>query len=230
MVYDNDRPEMVKLVPQSARRLLDVGCATGRFGDAVHAIDPTMELWGIDPTPPPRGRAQPYRSRIVGSFPDDIPPAERFDCVVFNDILEHLVDPWDALRQTHRFLTSAASVVLSIPNVRHIWVLRPLVFGGRWDYQDGGLLDRTHLRFFTRSTAIELLESTGYVVDHVKGIQWAGYGGRLTSANRLLRGRLDEFVTQQYAIVAHAADQQVGSRSALGGAEMPSEHSEQPDR
>ncbi|HEY6317191.1 MAG TPA: class I SAM-dependent methyltransferase [Acidimicrobiia bacterium] len=202
MDYDLERAEMLEFIPASTRRLLEVGCETGRFGAALRAAYPAMEIWGIDPTPSPPNRPQAYQTRIVGSFPADIADGEKFDCVVFNDVLEHLIDPWDALRRTHSFLRPDAVVVVSIPNVRHISVLRPLLIGGRWDYRDCGILDRTHLRFFTRATAIELLRSTGYAVERVQRLQWAGSErGRVAVANRILRGRLDDFLAQQYAIV-----------------------------
>jgi 2-polyprenyl-3-methyl-5-hydroxy-6-metoxy-1,4-benzoquinol methylase len=205
MIYDTDRPEMLELVPASAQRVLDVGCATGRFGASLRAAYPRMELWGIDPTPPPADRPQAYQTRLVGQFPDGIADGERFDCIVFNDVLEHLVDPWAALERTHSHLLPGGVIVVSIPNVRHIWVLHDLIFHGRWDYEEKGLLDRTHLRFFTRSTAIELLQSTGYAVDTVKRIEWEGVEGRVAFANRVLRGRLDEFLAHQYALVGHPA-------------------------
>jgi SAM-dependent methyltransferase len=196
---------MLRFIAPSARRVLDVGCSTGRFGAALRDHYPEMEVWGIDPTPHPSDRPQPYATRLVGEFPADVPSSEKFDCIVFNDVLEHLVDPWSALRQAHAHLTSRAEVVVSVPNVRHVWVLRPLLLEGRWDYQDEGILDRTHLRFFTRSTAIELLETTGYVVREVHGIEWeddARTQGRLGLVNRILRGRLDDLFAQQFALVA----------------------------
>jgi SAM-dependent methyltransferase len=212
--YDSyDRSEMLEFVPASASTLLDVGCASGRFGGALRARFPSMEIWGIDPSPPRHDRDQPYTTRLVGSFPDDIADGVAFDCVVFNDVLEHMVDPWEALERTHRILTERAKVVVSIPNVRHVQVLRPLILEGRWDYRDEGILDRTHLRFFTRATAMELLESTGFVVERVERLRWTGTGtsGRVATLNRALRGRLDDFLAQQFALVARS------SRVASGG-------------
>lgn len=206
MIYDTDRPEMLQLIPASARKVLDVGCATGRFGESLRTLHPAMEVWGIDPTPHPADRPQPYRNRLVGTYPESLPASETFDCVVFNDVLEHLVDPWSALRQTHAHLRPGGSIVISIPNVRHIWVLRPLLLEGKWEYQDWGILDRTHLRFFTRSSAIALVESSGFHVDEVRRIQWEGGGGRVAFANRILRGRLDDFLAQQFAMVAHPSE------------------------
>jgi SAM-dependent methyltransferase len=204
--YDRERPEMLEFIPASARRILDVGCSTGRFGTALRASRLDLDaLWGVDPTPD-LGREGPYDVRIAGSFPQDIPVGAMFDCVIFNDVLEHMVDPWDALERTRSFLAPGGVVVVSMPNVRHVSVVQPLLMSGRWDYCDEGILDRTHLRFFTRATAIELLESTGYSVEMVQPIRWSGarIARWLVRLNRLLRGRLDDFFPQQYALVARA--------------------------
>ena len=105
---------------------------------------------------------------VAGRFPDDIGPEDGpFDCVVFNDVLEHLVDPWEALRRTKALLTGSGTVVAVIPNIRHVRAVLPLLVRGRWDYADTGLLDRTHLRFFTKASMIELFETTGYTVEAI---------------------------------------------------------------
>lgn len=103
---------------------------------------------------------------VSGSYPEALPPRQ-FDAIVFNDVLEHLVDPWSALRESKSFLTDGGMVIASIPNVRHYSVIKPLVVSGRFEYQDAGLLDRTHLRFFTFTSSVDLFESTGFRVTHV---------------------------------------------------------------
>src|SRR4029079_574396 len=158
--YTEDRSDMVRYVPTEVQRLLDVGCATGSFADALCRERIGVEVWGIDPIPLPPGHEDAsLRRRIVGHFPEDLPAAERFDCVVFNDVLEHMVDPWGALAAAGDILGGPRVVVASIPNVRNAAaVIQPLVLRGRWDYSDYGILDHTHLRFFTRSTIIEMFE------------------------------------------------------------------------
>lgn len=89
------------------------------------------------------------------------------DLLLCLDVLEHLVDPWETLRRLAALLRPNGVLVASIPNVRYYRVLLPLMLGGRWDYQDSGILDRTHLRFFTRATAIELVESAGFSIEQV---------------------------------------------------------------
>ena len=101
-----------------------------------------------------------------GFYPDalaEVPGS--FDCVSFNHVLEHMVDPWQALRATKERLAPGGVIVGELPNVRHLPFLVDLALRGRFDYVDSGLLDRTHLRFFTRSSAHDLFTSSGYEVE-----------------------------------------------------------------
>jgi 2-polyprenyl-3-methyl-5-hydroxy-6-metoxy-1,4-benzoquinol methylase len=202
MRYDEARPEMLPFIPTGTTRLLDVGCDTGRFATQLRAYVPSAELWGIDPEPVAEASDDPYDRRICGLYPDDLPEAEPFDCIVFNDVLEHMVDPWEVVSRCREHLSSAGVVVASIPNVRNVKVLRPLVFRGEWQYEDSGLLDRTHLRFFTRSTATELFTDNGYDIEQVVPIRMQAETGKLGRLNQMLGGRLDELFTERFAVVA----------------------------
>ncbi len=196
--YDLTRSEIATYIPPKASRVLEVGCATGRFSEVLRDRLPDAELVGVDPDPPVR--AHSYDRRIVGRFPDDV-ELSAYDCVVFNDVLEHQVDPWTMLRDTRGFLSDRGRVVASIPNVRHVKVIRPLLVQGRWDYKDVGILDRTHLRFFTRSTIIELFESSGYEVETIDPMNLTDRG-RWGWVHRVTGGALTQFLATQYAVVA----------------------------
>ena len=165
--WSESRPHVANLVPPGARRVLDVGCNDGTFGAGLLARQPGREVWGIEPHDLD---AQAAAARLTGVAQGFYPEAlERvpgtFDCVSFNHVLEHMVDPWDALRATRERLAPEGVVVGELPNVRHLPLIADLALRGRFDYVDSGLLDRTHLRFFTRSSAHDLFASTGYVVD-----------------------------------------------------------------
>lgn len=173
----SERHEVVPLVPEDAKVILDVGCGLGGFGYSLRQANPSRELWGIEEHAETAVEAEPfYDHLVVGSFPfalDDRAPL--FDCIVFNDVLEHMVDPWSALRASHVLLSPGGTIVASIPNVRYVRTLFDLVLRGDWTYTNAGVLDRTHLRFFTRRTAVRLLEETGFQVEHVSGINWIGH-------------------------------------------------------
>jgi 2-polyprenyl-3-methyl-5-hydroxy-6-metoxy-1,4-benzoquinol methylase len=143
---------------------------------------------------------------IVGRYPDDIPAGQTFDCVVFNDVLEHMDNPWSALEATIEHLAPGGAVVASIPNVRNVEVVYPLLTRGTWRYRDQGLLDRTHLRFFTKSSMRELFEESGFAVIQQIPIRTHGKKrSRIAGAAHLLGQRGEEFLTVQYGLVARVA-------------------------
>ena len=198
-----ERLEVAAVVPPVGR-LLDVGCHEGRFGEVIAARG--AEVWGIEPD---EDRATVAASRlhrvVVGSYPQDFPPEERFDCIVFNDVLEHMPDPQSALTAAKRQLAPNGCIVASIPNVRHVSVVTSLALRGRWDYQDWGILDRTHLRFFTKATMKELFQRSGLQVERQEPSTW----GRARGKRRilaLLGKRSEEFLAVQYLIVARPDD------------------------
>ena len=169
--YGHERPEVAALVPQSARQVIDVGCGRGEFGRALKAARPDVQVRGIEPASDEAERARAVLDDVlVGTAESPLPAGwPRPDCVVFADVLEHLVDPWAVLRAYHGLLAPGGSLVVSIPNVAHRTVVGPLL-QGHWKYVPAGVLDRTHLRFFTRETAIEMLERSGFHVRHVERV------------------------------------------------------------
>ena len=199
VIYDFRRGEMLRFLPPHLKSLLDVGCASGRFLGAVRERFPDADLWGIDPVAYDIGEDDAFH-RVVGRYPDDLPGGRQFDCIVFNDVLEHLVDPWEALRETAPLLAPGGAVVASIPNIRNVDILRGLVIHGRWEYVDKGILDRTHLRFFTRSGIVDLFERAGWQVHSIDPLNIKGRPRH--AINRLTRGKLSGFLAEQFAVVA----------------------------
>jgi 2-polyprenyl-3-methyl-5-hydroxy-6-metoxy-1,4-benzoquinol methylase len=187
------RTEMLSFVPPAARTLLDVGCHLGGFGQTLRRDDPSRQLWAVEADPEHAARASPhYDHMVVGTYPDALAGiTTKFDCVVFNDVLEHMVDPWAAVRDTMSYLSPRGVVVASIPNVRHVKIVTKLVLWGDWTYTDMGVLDRTHLRFFTQRTIRSLFADCGYVIERLEGINSIGHTRfRLWKAFPLLFGEL----------------------------------------
>lgn len=148
--YRNTRPEVAQHVPRSTRRLLDVGCGGGDFGYALKQRG-LNEVHGIELVERACNDARKVLdSALLGNIEEmDLPYEDGyFDCITFSDVLEHLRDPVSALKKAARVLASDGTMVMSIPNVRFHQVLTMLL-DGRWKYEDAGILDRTHLRFFT---------------------------------------------------------------------------------
>ena len=94
------------------------------------------------------------------------------DVILCMDVLEHLVDPWAVLQKLTPLLANKGVIIASIPNIQHYRVLKDLVFRGKFEYQEDGILDRTHLRFFTRRSAIGLMTSTGLTVQNVQDLHY----------------------------------------------------------
>lgn len=186
--FTHSRPEVRDLVPADARIVVDVGCGAGAMGAALKSERPGIEVRGIEPNADAASRARAVLDDVA------VAPGERAmppswptpDCVVLADVLEHMVDPWGALRDWRSRLAPGGSVVVSLPNVGH-WSVVEALSTGRWDYADDGLLDRTHLRFFTRATAVEMLEEAGF---EIVGMFRAILFPHTVKGNRLWRPRV----------------------------------------
>lgn len=201
--FSQKRPEMLQYIPRGAKKILDVGCADGSFSVAVKKQN-DAEVWGIELEPKVANEAEPkLHKMLVGDVNDliDSLPDNYFDCIVFNDILEHLVDPNSLLDQIKKKLTQEGAVVASIPNVRYISTLVDLVIKKRWDYADSGILDRTHLRFFTQSSIRSMFESLGYDVIKLEGIN-PTKGWKFLLLNLLTLGFLSDAKYLEFACVA----------------------------
>jgi 2-polyprenyl-3-methyl-5-hydroxy-6-metoxy-1,4-benzoquinol methylase len=125
---------------------------------------------------------------------DELAPLGPFDTVMCLDVLEHLVDPWRVVRDAAGMLRPGGHLIASLPNVRFVSLLFPLVVKGRFDYRSAGVMDRTHLRWFTRSTAIEMLSVEGLTLQKVHG----NLGTRSARLNALTFSLARDFFVFQY--------------------------------
>ena len=138
------------------RRVLDVGAADGFLGERLSARG--WRVTAVERDPAMAARARARGQEVVLADLEQGPPALAgpFDAAVFGDVLEHLSDPLPVLRGLTQALAPGAVVVVSVPNVAHLWMRLSLLMG-RFEYTDRGILDRTHLRYFTRRSFLELL-------------------------------------------------------------------------
>ena len=148
-------------VPNGSR-VLDIGCGFGQIASRLQQRG--CRITGVEPDPARRAVAAEFCERVMDGVAEgldqlDLEPAS-FDAILFADVLEHLVNPWAALRDVQRFLKPEGRTVISIPNIANFGV-RVNLLKGEFEYQDFGIYDRTHLRFFTRATAEELVQSAG---------------------------------------------------------------------
>lgn len=161
-------PHLLQAIPHACATVIEVGCNAGALAKAYKAANPSAHYIGIEMDPASADRARTHCDQVLTCDVEAL-PAEFFaqhatvSCWVFGDVLEHLKDPWQILSQIRRVLPPSGSVVACIPNAQH-WSVQLRLATGSFRYEDGGLLDRTHLRWFTRTTISELFASTGYRV------------------------------------------------------------------
>jgi 2-polyprenyl-3-methyl-5-hydroxy-6-metoxy-1,4-benzoquinol methylase len=181
--YTGARPEVQALVPREARRVLDLGCAAGALGAGLKARG-DVAVVGVELDPAHAREAQRRLDRVVLGDIEELlagDAAERlgsgFDCLVAADVLEHLRDPWTALRRAAALLAPGATVVVSLPNVRFFETFWQLGVRGTWPRRSHGIFDATHLRWFALRDARELLEQAGLRVEEVRPLIRVRPGG-----------------------------------------------------
>lgn len=171
--FHNQRAEMLKYIPQNATRILEVGCGEGAFSSLLKRSD--RELWGIEMNEDAAQKATEVCTFVlVGDFNTiyDQLPKNHFDCVIFNDVLEHIYAPWDTINLVKSLLTQNGVLVSSIPNFRYIDnLVTEILFRKDFQYKpEGGILDDTHIRFFTSKSMYRMFVEQGYDVLINEGI------------------------------------------------------------
>jgi len=167
----NPRQEIIEFIPSEARKVLDVGCNTGGFGEALKSKR-EVEVWGIEPRKEAAEKASLPLDHVINALFDENlkVPTKDFDVVVFNDVLEHMPDPWQALSIARDLLKEGGCIVASLPNVRHIENLYHLIVEEDFKYEKWGVRDKTHLRFFTEKSAVRMFDESGFEVESVSWI------------------------------------------------------------
>jgi 2-polyprenyl-3-methyl-5-hydroxy-6-metoxy-1,4-benzoquinol methylase len=164
--YDNVRHEMLKYLPANAKKIMDVGCGNGAFAAIVKKQN-NAEVWGIEPMAGEAKIAETVLDKVftggVEPFLDQLPD-RYFDAIYFNDVLEHLADPYSVLETLKSKLAPGGLIISSIPNVRFYRTFSRVVFAKDWRYDEFGIMDKTHLRFFTGKSIRRMYEDLGYNV------------------------------------------------------------------
>jgi 2-polyprenyl-3-methyl-5-hydroxy-6-metoxy-1,4-benzoquinol methylase len=177
--YANINPELLAHIPLTARHVLEVGCGAGHFARAYRSRNPDARFRGVELFARAAQQAMQWMDSVTeGNIEtdatlvglDEARNGQPFDTLIFGDVLEHLLDPWGVLASLAQRCTADATCVVCVPNVSH-WSLLQQQLRGRWDYADAGLLDRTHLRFFTLATVQEMLLRAGWHTTDVQARQ-----------------------------------------------------------
>ena len=215
LYYFNVRDDLIRLIPSQAKSILEVGCAGGMTGKVLKEKG-FEEIVGIEVNEAVAQTGRSYYDKlIIGDVEKIILPFEKehFDCILYGDVLEHLVDPWQVLKNHHTLLKREGTIICSIPNLRHYQVIKKLVFKGKWEYTEGGIMDKTHLRFFTLDSIRRMLDEAGF---EIKGFIKPSSGANwLKLFNRLLRDRLIDFLVRQYIVLAVKKERVEGCYSSM---------------
>jgi SAM-dependent methyltransferase len=159
-------PDLSRLIPLSARVVLDVGCGTGLLGAAYRRLNPNARLLAIDNDPAMAAGAREHYDECAvadaqsGAVPFDTPHG--IDCIVYSAILEHVTDPFAMLARHAEALSPDGMMLICVSNVEH-WRLTERLLRGTFRYEDAGLLDRNHLRWFSHDTMARGLTEAGLV-------------------------------------------------------------------
>lgn len=215
--FDRANPFICEMVEPGHRNILEVGCGAAALGGSWKAVDPSRRVWGLEIDSEAAAMASARIDRLLqvdldrlAALPED---AGHFDLITFGDILEHLRDPARLLECLIRYLAPGGEVIACVPNVSH-WSVLSQLLQARFDYEDQGLLDRTHIHMFTPDTIKELLTASGLTaITAVVPVPLPGtlseplarLGAALAGAPDRMRQLQESFDTYQIVVRARAA-------------------------
>ena len=191
--HQNPRTEIASFIAEPPGTVLDIGCGGGATGRLIKEKFPGTRVIGIEINPRAAEFARQYLDQVICAAIDDVDlaaeaPGAAISTVLLLDVLEHLYDPWRALSRIRSWLAPGTRVLASVPNIRNLAVLDELA-GGRFQYAENGVLDVTHVRFFTKDELRRMFEETGYLVRALEPLTQPEMVDRLVVRRR--PGRLD---------------------------------------
>ena len=203
--YNIEKSGIVQMIPEGPNIILDLGCAAGRLGRKLRQLNKACELVGIEIYGPAAEEAAKYYDLVHRGDIEELKLhyKEYFDFVICGDILEHLREPWKVVTKIHEWLKDGGCLISSIPNIRYWRVLRDLLILGKLEYTEAGILDVTHLRFFTRYTFLEMLRKAGFSIDYHEMVI---YGKKQDAFNKMTFGIFKEFMGSQIRVLAKKVD------------------------
>lgn len=203
------RSDIFPIVPKQGGTLLDIGGGIGATASSLKSSGHCERAGVIDlvqQDPARLGLDFHYSGNLEEpGFLKQISAKEGpFNTVLCLDVLEHIRDPWTLIKELHEALAPNGVIVASIPNMRHYKASFPLFFQGKWDLQESGIRDRTHLRWFVRETAIDLMTSSGLELEEIR--EATGAGRKISLIRAATFGVLRSFTTLQYLIRVRRTD------------------------
>lgn len=201
------RDDVLELVPDGTQTVLDIGGGIGSSAAYLKSVGKATKAVVVDLV------ADNCLPEIDAGYAGNLENPEllqqvvaeqgKFDAILCLDVLEHVTDPWSVIDYCHDTLNKDGVIVASIPNVRNHQLLFPLIFKGQFNLTESGILDRTHLRWFVKDTAVELMTRNNLVLEHIEGRM---YGRKKKLLNALTLGLFKHFFYLQYFIRVRRTD------------------------
>ena len=194
--FNKIRHEIVSLIPNKDNKILEIGCGTGATLLELRESAKASLLVGVDM----HAFETQLDNFIVGDIEQIELPYEKgfFDVIICADVLEHLIDPWKTVKKVTRYLKSGGLFIASIPNVRELKTMLKIFLCGDFRYDEAGILDKTHLRFFCKKNSIDLISQAGLTIALVT----FSLCRERSIVNSISLGLFEEFIVDQYLIMA----------------------------
>jgi 2-polyprenyl-3-methyl-5-hydroxy-6-metoxy-1,4-benzoquinol methylase len=194
--YNRVKGWMLSFIADGPNRILDLGCGAGRLGQRLREAGKVGEMYGVELCPEVAEEAAKIYDRVIVGDAEkvDFDFLSSLDYVICGDILEHLQDPYTVVRKIMEWLKPGGKLLVCLPNIRNYRILQDLALHGEWKYTDAGILDQTHLRFFTRQSCKRMLREAGFEVYHDHMVV---DGGRKGLFDKLTCGLFEEFLGAQ---------------------------------
>ncbi len=209
--FENVRIELLDLIPDENKNgdILEIGAGGGNTLLYAKENDYANNIFGIElfKMEDSNQDNEEFSGFIIGDIEKINFPFQnnKFDVILLGDVLEHLVDPYTVLNNLKKYLKTDGVIVASIPNIREWNTMKTIFLKGDFQYSDVGILDKTHLRFFTKKNIIDLFENNGYVISNIIGSNSKNpskYLRRLRFIKWFKLLVFEEFINIQYFVVA----------------------------
>lgn len=199
--YQNSREDLTPFLPEKYLTVLEIGCGEGNFWNLLKQ-DKQLEIWGVEPNQNAaivaRRKAHKLYESAFNECVEDLPD-NYFDLIICNDVIEHMPDHDRFFEQIKNKMAPSGHLIGSLPNVRYYSVMRSFIFKKDWLYEDAGVLDRTHLRFFTEKSMRRCFDKHKFNVITFAGVNSPGrFKFFILFLNILLLGTAMDSRYQQY--------------------------------
>jgi 2-polyprenyl-3-methyl-5-hydroxy-6-metoxy-1,4-benzoquinol methylase len=196
--YTSGRTDIISCVPKTVLKILDIGCSNGTLGATLRSQLPYRYVAGVEFDQSFCDEARSNLDLVVQGDLNQFQwdkhfESESFDCLIFADVLEHLIDPWTVLYKAIDLLEKNGVVVISLPNIRHISAFSEIYIKGTFPKKNRGIFDQTHFRWFTLSDSLELCKQANLIVNNI--------APRLRVKDKP-GGKLNNFVDQHFGVIA----------------------------